>query len=327
MFIQPVVEASTDPMSVAQGNNPTLPKNLPAALQQAIIESGLLEQGGDFSWLDDKRLVNGALYAHAQHQGKLRKRGGELRLIHEVWCLHQLYQLCKYNPWIQSQLAKEGVDVAYVMFGMATHDCPENSLSPYNQVITDLSKIWGEPASFSRLEVECYPFMTDANPDAPHDERVPLQQAKSYNAQGAFILTAPQQLWRMIDKWHHVFGDARYCVKQAALLRVNNGSDEEWDLLKKVAAQSLQEAKLKSFPVKFPLGSVIEYAYWQSLKILERTAQGSRDPSRLHIQEDFGAVKETVVARGLRHASNAWKAAEQRVDPLIKKLAAACFTL
>ncbi len=79
-----------------------LPERLPRPIALAVQQSGILQQEkDDFSWLRDKRIQSALLLANEAHNGRARKNGSETRLIHEVWCAHQIYNNPDMRHWLK----------------------------------------------------------------------------------------------------------------------------------------------------------------------------------------------------------------------------------
>jgi hypothetical protein len=277
MHLQPVNREQTVHCSPPHSDQYPELGILSHVLRSVFEESGILRPGVDLSWLTP-RVAAGLSYAHDVHAGKRRKRGAQMRAIHEVRCLQALFNLCQY-PEIAEALAKDGASIECVMFGMATHDGPENALLPYETVVAHLAQIWNEPQTFSLLERDGYPYLTDENSRdhksyVPTAIRIALQDAKGV-VSGLCSLKSYQQLWRMIDKFDHCFGDAEFCAQEVKRL-LTTGSVGDWAKLQSIAAQCLTESILKSFTLKFPLGHFLSDAYRHNQAILAAVARGDR---------------------------------------------------
>jgi hypothetical protein len=277
-------------------------QKLPEAIARAVYESGILALGGDFTWLLNPRHIAALMLANKAHGGKLRKRGGKVRLIHEVCCAHKAQQLCNI-PWVKRRLAREGVDAEYVVFAAIVHDLRENfhvlKKQEYddNRLLRSIAKIWNDPLSFPRLKTECLDFITDKDPMADTATRIAAQKAKGYYVWFRFSLSFVQQLLRPIDKDHHNSSDADFIVKEAARLRETNADEKVWADFRSVALECAQKSQMKSYVLDYATACLIRHEYRRGQLILNRAAKGSRDPGRSHIFQDFTLAVWSLASR------------------------------
>jgi len=192
---------------------------VPDALQLAVAQSGILEDGGSLAWLQDRRVIAALHYAHAAHGGKKRKYGAKGqesdRLIHEIWCAHRAFN----DPEMKRWLAAHTYDPLLGVVGMIFHDAIENRRSletrnnrPFNgeTVTQDIAKIWNDPHSLPEL-LSFVEYMTD-DPDIHKDIRIDAQRKKSFDENENSKVNFFKERGRTIDKLSHVCLDAAECL-------------------------------------------------------------------------------------------------------------------
>lgn len=230
----------------ATANVPTPPHkrgkgHLPPEIAYAVRQSGVVEEGGDLSWLRDPRMIAALAYADKAHNHKRRNYGGKPRLIHEVWCAHRVFNDTRVKAWLK----QEGHDPMMGAFAAAVHDSIENRRALAEKVgvafrplpvLRAVERIWGDMKSGKPI-VDCVKYMTDV-PGLHGSERIGLQKTKSFDAEGRCRVNVLQQAVRAYDKLSHVVFDAR---EYAA----GNISQEQ-------VKECRMQARMKEFAANFP---------------------------------------------------------------------------
>ena len=249
-------------------------------IADAIRQSGIAELGGDFSWLRDKRILEGLALAHEAHGGKTRNYGGKSRLIHEVWGAHQVFNDKRVKTW----LAREGLDPVTGAYVFVMHDRDENLRDlaekagvPFrrNASMRETMRVWGG-AKGAWVIFKAIRFATDA-PGLHGQERMDQQRAKSFDANGKCTSNVLEQAVRGYDKLSHVVFDAR-----------------EWrtgNIPADKIAECRTQAEMKRWASEFPD---------VPLRGLYRQAQASLDWMPAAAQEITAPVQKTAAATALK---------------------------
>ena len=243
--------------------------HLPDTIGLAVIQSGILEDERDLSWLDDARTLKALEYASKVHNGETRAHGNKLKLIHEIWCAHNVYNDANLQGW----LAQEKLDPLTGSFSAILHDSLENSRDFAEKtgtkfrakpVFSEIARIWNDAESVMPI-IYCVKYMTDA-PGLHGKERIDAQIAKSFDADGNCKINPLKQCVRAYDKLSHiVFDELEYSL--------GNISDEK-------AQERLVQARQKAFVVKFPAPQIVGPTYRRTTrKFASQVMRSIKDPT------------------------------------------------
>jgi len=209
---------------------------LSGELALGLQQSGILEDGRDVTWLNDRRNLLALKDAHKAHNGKLRNNGGELRIIHEYWVAHGVYN----DPRVQEWLKEQKIDRNFGAFMGLVHDKDENEPFDSERVLRRIKKIWKEEKDFYWIS-RIMKYMTDDDPTLHGQARIDAQEAKSFDADGNCIITPLEQSLRTNDKLSHGCFDTR-ALKRGAI------PSEK-------LVECLKQLKMKNFVCRFPTTS------------------------------------------------------------------------
>jgi len=261
------------------------PDEFARSIALAIKQSGILEDGLDISWLDQKRARRALESAHMVHAGKVRKAGKRSRTIHELWTANRIYN----NPKVRAWLKKERLDPLLGAIIMLFHDGVENERAlarergnafKIEEVLSNMLDILTDGRGMNRLEnphnidtfFSTLHYMTDGS-KLNKSLRYETQYAKSYD-DGVLSINILEQAARFYDKLSHVVLDASESTQGA--------------LTPPEALKFWLQSMLKIFVLEFQLVSVAEKKeYMAAANTLKAAAKLSPEALQTELEKSF----------------------------------------